>query len=1661
MNVLEIVIQRPAAATPNHFPVISEYSQSGNFLAARREGVFILDEERLIQLRAQETNPLNYGTILGQALFQNAIRDGFMQARAQSQDNLRLLLVIEDTDLRSLRWERLCVPDSAGDAWHLLALDQRVLYSRYLPSLTDRRFPPIGRRDLRALVVIASPAEGNRFNLSHFDTEENMAGLRTALADIPFAVLGNVSGAIGPATLDEICGRLTEQPATILHIVAHGWFRARDGETLLYLTDAEGQVQPVTTTQFIERLDNLQGARGLPHLTFLSTCESSDARAEAVGALGGMGQRLVRDLGMPAVVAMTQRVTVATANALAAHFYNRLREHGEVDRALVEAGARLATAGDITVPALYGRLGGRPLFSDTLDRELTDKEIEAGLALAEAALPERAPAWQKTWQQHAAALHPHLHTDRTSLSQATRKEWDGAMAEINALCEEIFDRNFRALGLGQPLPPYDSRPPFRGLYPFREDDHEFFFGREQLVQRLAEKLNHHNFLSVLGPSGSGKSSVVLAGLIPYLQKVTPGLGVVYLTPGSDPLVRLENGLGQATAAASIIVIDQFEELFTLTTSQEKREAFITAILKMAEDETVIITMRADFWGECAPYANLREAMQNHQELIGPMSLTELRGAMEQQAGKVGLRFEADLSQTILDDVRGEPGAMPLLQHALLELWQQRRGRWLRTAAYRAIGGVQKAIAETAEKIYQQATDNERERIQDIFVRLTRVDEEGSSERRDTRQRVRFTELLSRGLDTAQMRDLVQRLATVRLIVTSVNDVSGQEELEVAHEALIRHWPRLQTWLDENRDMLRLRGGVRQATQEWQGGDEEEKTHLLIHRGSRLEEIEGLLLQGRLRLNEQEQAYISACVAGREAEKAREEAQRQRELEAARRLAEEAQSRQQVQAKLAEEAEARAREQASAAANLRKRALWVAAVGVVAVILAIAAGLFGVQSSRNAAIASTREAEAAHERDVASTQEAMAIANANLAATHEAEAEESGRISLSRQLAAQAQLSLDSRKDRALLLAMEALKRGDTVEARRVLFQGVTGQPGLETWLYGPTSWVQSAAASRDGQWLAAASCTQSMMNGGVEVGCPLVNVFVWSVATAQLVAVLEAQTNIVTSLAFSPDNTLLAAATSQGSLFTWSLANEAEVKVAPIANEELTQIQFVGATNKMAILGMSGRIFFYDTQTHTWGYNPIETGVAFFPDPSSFEVIPVPLFAINQAGTQLAYTNNERNLVIWDLLADQRLTTVATTGLTDIVHLYYSPNDRFLSARASDTGVITWHTNIFTRADQPDYALNLVPSSSFFQSQANNNDATLHHSLTAGSRRFDFICLQAEIMVFQTQCTLSVVEVWTTTLDTNSFTRSPVLRDLSTHIMTNGFSPDGYWLRLLTNGSDYIYQTIDVRDDTLVNEITLNTTDVFGSSVVVAAALGPADLVAFSDDTGQLFLVNTAQKQIVTTLEHESPVISMAFNPAGTALAVMTQANELVIWEQVGEMWSVRGRVQEDPTMVTLTNGVAWGLNGEPVTYHGRQVFFYAGETPTAVSFNFDIAGLAAAPTNQTLILYSYGDSVTTFSHVYFWDIRDRQMFGQLITYYAGMSIAISPDEQNLIISGFLGSYSFAGDAIFDPYYMLYSIGFPFWQEQACTLANRNLSEEEWAEIMPPGEPYTATCPTP
>ncbi|MEG4842840.1 CHAT domain-containing protein, partial [Microcoleus sp. B9-D4] len=397
MNVFEFEITIQSKSGESSWPIVVRCKQPDGLTIHSKE-TLELNQEDLNKLTQQQENEKEYGTHLGKALFRGAVYDTFVRALSKSsQDSLlRILLSLEAADndpIKTLHWERLCAPIDADGSWHLLARNQRVPFSLYIPTIIDRRFPPIGRRDLRALVLVASPSNIGKFQLAPFDVEAVLSGVKEALGEIPYEILANdVAGAIGPPTLQELSKQLTnaKKPYTLLHFVAHGKL-LDNGETVLYWAKADNQVQPVTGEELLSELKNIGNhQRSLPHFAFLCTCESADPRAEA--GLGGLGQRLVRNLGMPAVVAMTRKVSVETGLALGQNFYRRLRESGEVDTALQEATAGLGKRHDIAVPALFSRLGGRPLFSDRLDdRELTDEEIEYGIEKLSKLLVERAP----------------------------------------------------------------------------------------------------------------------------------------------------------------------------------------------------------------------------------------------------------------------------------------------------------------------------------------------------------------------------------------------------------------------------------------------------------------------------------------------------------------------------------------------------------------------------------------------------------------------------------------------------------------------------------------------------------------------------------------------------------------------------------------------------------------------------------------------------------------------------------------------------------------------------------------------------------------------------------------------------------------------------------------------------------------------------------------------------------------------------------------------------------------------------------------------------------------------------------------------------------------------------------------------------------------------
>lgn len=379
---LEITIGPRAGDT---WPVDVEWRSPG---ATERgaEGVLSLDPAAL---SAATADPRAYGTVLGQALFAGPeVRSLFDRARERAEGPLHVLLGVKDPELRALRWERLCGP--VDGAWPFLLLDQRTPLSLYVKTRAEGAFPALGRLDLRALVVVANPEGLERYRLERFDAEAALEAVLRALGDIPVDVLAGVGRAVGPPTVDALVERLTDKPYSLVHVVAHGVVGS-GGETALLLHDAGGAVDRVTGAMLVDRARGLGGKGGLPRLLFLAACETAAPAAE--GALGGLGHRLVGEVGIPAVVAMTDRVRVETAEALAAPFYRRLVHHGYPDLALAEASASLdPRRHSIAVPVLVGGLGGRALFQGGLEQlggEAVSRERDEVLAASERRRAER------------------------------------------------------------------------------------------------------------------------------------------------------------------------------------------------------------------------------------------------------------------------------------------------------------------------------------------------------------------------------------------------------------------------------------------------------------------------------------------------------------------------------------------------------------------------------------------------------------------------------------------------------------------------------------------------------------------------------------------------------------------------------------------------------------------------------------------------------------------------------------------------------------------------------------------------------------------------------------------------------------------------------------------------------------------------------------------------------------------------------------------------------------------------------------------------------------------------------------------------------------------------------------------------------------------------
>lgn len=645
-----------------------------------------------------------------------------------------------------------------------------------------------------------------------------------------------------------------------------------------------------------------------------------------------------------------------------------------------------------------GRAEGARLEGLRQDAEelLVEAETRAGRARdvveRARALVAAAPFRERRWALLAVALHQ---AGRQAEALAAVKQARTMLVDELGLDpgNELVGLEEQLLRQDRALAPVLAREvtgtcPYRGLLPYDADDADIYFGREADVEACLRRLRDSGVLAVVGPSGIGKSSLVRAGVVASLvRNRTP---VVVTSPGVRPTESLLGVKERQT-----LVVDQTEEAVTVCADAAERERYFAALAAHAAGGgPLVLSMRTDHLGDLAPYPEMAQLLQEGFYLLGPMSEPDLRSAIEGPALRAGLRLEPGLVDLLVREVEGEPAALPMLSHVLRATWERREGPTLTVDGYRATGGIRSAVSQTAERLYDGMDPPQRGRLRTLLLRLVMPTEDGDP----VRARVPRSKVAA---DDEHQR-LVEQLVNARLV-----SIDG-DTLQIAHEALVRVWPRLRGWLDDDVDGQRLLRHLAGAADAW---DAMGRPQSELYRGARL--VRTLEWRDRTApdLNETEAGFLNASAALAESE---------------------------VHA-----AEVRLAEQRRANRRLRGALAGVAAL----LALTMVAGLVAVRSADRAA--SERDA-AAHERD---------------------RAEQAANLADARRAGAQGVLHEDIAT--GLLLAVEGVQADDSAQAWENLGSTLTragalsvvrdvgellGEPG--------TAWMPSVSASAEGNVVA-------------------------------------------------------------------------------------------------------------------------------------------------------------------------------------------------------------------------------------------------------------------------------------------------------------------------------------------------------------------------------------------------------------------------------------------------------------------------------------------------------------------------------------------------------------------------------------------------------------------
>jgi WD40 repeat protein len=1227
----------------------------------------------------------------------------------------------------------------------------------------------------------------------------------------------------------------------------------------------------------------------------------------------------------------------------------------------------------------------------------------------------------------------------------------------------------------------ESACPYVGLGPFQEDDSLRFFGRRQLVEELVGMLAEHRLLAVVGPSGSGKSSVVRAGLVPRLRaNGLEGSGDWHyypaFVPGAEPLRALARAVRPDTSDddeqqqwveqqiegmradpthlvrllrsrqdTALLIVDQFEELYTFDRSEREhtratRRAFLDNLLCVLREadraHRVIVTLRDDCVEYVGGYEVWNEIFGRGRIDVPPLSISQLREAIEAPAERVGLRFDDGVIDNLLDGVVGQPAALPLLQFALHRLWKRRWRTRITLASYQELtqaphgqAGVLWALANAAETFYEGLPLEYQGTVRRILVHLVQPGDEWEPRSR----RVWRSELFELGEDKRRVRLVLEKLEQEQLVrVTEPSATSDDVEVELAHEALARNWPGLSEWLSDDWARRVARRRLTLRTADWiQAG----RTKDLLLRGSLLEEAE----QHR-NLSADEQQYVNAS---RLAENLRQTAQ------------------------------------------LRQiKKLHHLTVGLVAALVIVAV---------LAALALRLADEANASRVVADTKSLMAQ---------------------SRALAAHARLSTTSQFDLGLLLGLQGLHEAPTSEARGAVLAALDQNPRLMSYF------VEPATASAQAHTVSAlAYGSDGLLVSGESSGA----VSIWDSATRTPRATLQAAattSGAIGRVAYSADRSLIAGGDTQdGGVQLWDASSGALLSSVAVNDEHIAAA--VGVAFRMNGQRLVAASNLYGGSAREWDISdarhPVEL-VHIDVDPE----VSIAALATSLDGSTLAAALNDadRTIVLWNAQTGE--TEREMPGGTETVNaLSFSPDGNYLAAGGANSGVggdtgvvrvwdlrqtdasplrLTGQLNVRSLAFTPDSAQILSGScSSVACAQGEIRLWDIAQGRMVSGPLHGHAGAVFALAVAPDGKTVVSAGADGTTIEWNIQPSAGPLRALPLPIGQSGVlslaaSPDGG--TLATTASD--------------GSITLWNLSTSAPQTTIGGLSAPAASLAFSPSggmfvssscpgackVGQIQLWDSATHLPIgqPLPGHSGAVRSVAFSPSGKLLVSSGSTDQSIILWDVQAGTSVGGPLQApagvdslafSPDARLLVSGQAdgsvvfWDVAnhsqlGQPVGAHG-------GLDVTSLAFSPDGRKLASAGADGMVVLWDVAKQIpdgaplsgqvgavrtVAFNQdgtilasggddrrVHFWDVASHEELtapsAPQMSTITGVAFVTNSQGNEQLISA--GSHENKVDVWPLPV-------IPPLSEAVCRIANRNLSQREWTAFVP-DQPYQRTCP--